>query len=587
MADYFGDISISSLASNDENDNSDLGSVQTVEIYQRLQDLEDMTANYLTIQPTQLNTENDSYADVDPNGLQEFEFKVGVFSRGDVLALSVNCLPNCMVDDADNLIDESSRQFSDYHPLEVTLRARKATGKLLEKDIVFKPSIHNGEYTFVITVAHGVTPGSSFILSVKNLSTDTSKNKSLGGAMLQAFRVRVRLHQAVRAIPLENGRSVTGKVENGEFAYYRFVCQDRRKLVSIRAKPLRDENGPIGDPDLYLSNKFDGLVAVTKDNCVWKSTNVGADRLDIHPADKNAQRGGTFIIGVTGYKELNEYELIAVMMDPEPIQSIAPGQKFDFSVVAGKYSFYSMKIDPRSRGKVLISVTNAKGSVDSDVTGAGAGAGTGGAGSATSAMGRRGQRRYESAAVTYLEATARAAQKYGRGIYTADELASYGLMPTDMTGEHAVTNGTSGGDYQGGADFGVTSLLAAAALTGGSMSQSGLQESLNASEAAARMLSLHSSDHITSSSYNSNRQETNVGAPTSSSSFYPYQSQGQTQGQSQTTSQEANGSHSLTRTMTLPASYCLTAGTFPVVYASTSCMYPSAHDYTWRVSERN
>ena len=132
-----------------------------------------------------------------------------------------------------------------------------------------------------------------------------------------------------------------------EYAYYRFVNTDPfRKLVTIKAWPTCDEYGPIGDPDLFVTNKFEGLVGVTKEDYVWKSTNVGSDRIDIHPLDPN-NRGsgtGTYTIGVYGYRDRNEFDLSLTFSDPDPIQEIQPGCKAEFQLVADKYTYFCMKL---------------------------------------------------------------------------------------------------------------------------------------------------------------------------------------------------------------------------------------------------
>jgi hypothetical protein len=550
---YFGDCSISSLASNDDGNRSELGSIQTVELYQRLQDLEDMTANYLTIRPSALSAEHDSYTDIEPGDRKEFEYKLGTFSRGDVLALSVNCLPNCMVDDAENLIDENARSQIDHHPLEAVLRVIKSGGRSFDKEIVFKPSIHNGEFCFVMTVAHGVTPGSTLLLSVKNLTSEIERPAH--GSLLQAIRVSLRIHSAVRSVPLENGRPVTGRTLSGEFAYYRFVCQDPEKLVSIRVKPLSDENGPIGDPDLYVTNKYEGLVAVTKDNCVWRSVNVGADRIDIHPHDPNAARGGAYMIGVMGYKDLNEFEIIAVMTHPEPINMIFPRRHFDFSVYAGQYSYFALRIDPRSRGKLLVKISDGCSAIiaSDDVPSHHHRVDGGGH------PGHENENENENvkAGEIYKAAILRNPQKYGHCVYVGDELSSCGIMPSIIGNEPRNPSQASH------SEDGVSSLLTAAAL-----GPSGLviQDTVDSAAAAARMLSLHSASEI---SHISN-----------SPSVFRHKSQ------VLSSAVDYDGDNNYTRSqhkISLPMSYCLKSGIFPVVYASTSTMYPSAHDYMWRV----
>lgn len=66
---------------------------------------------------------------------------------------------------------------------------------------------------------------------------------------------------------------------------------------------------PIGDPDLYLTNRNGGAGPLSRDAFVWKSTNVGADRIDVHPDDPLAMGASTYLIGVLGYADRNRWTL--------------------------------------------------------------------------------------------------------------------------------------------------------------------------------------------------------------------------------------------------------------------------------------
>ena len=41
--------------------------------------------------------------------------------------------------------------------------------------------------------------------------------------------------------------------------------------------------------DMYVTNAYHGLVAVGKENCVWKSGGSGVCNIDIHPTDKQVR----------------------------------------------------------------------------------------------------------------------------------------------------------------------------------------------------------------------------------------------------------------------------------------------------------
>ena len=92
---------------------------------------------------------------------------------------------------------------------------------------------------------------------------------------------------AVRATPLGNGKSVTDRSTANTFKFYRFVCQDKNKLVSISVKSVTNKNGysAYDGVDLYVTNQYNGLVAVGKEKYVWRCTNSNSSSIEIHPSD--------------------------------------------------------------------------------------------------------------------------------------------------------------------------------------------------------------------------------------------------------------------------------------------------------------
>lgn len=83
-----------------------------------------------------------------------------------------------------------------------------------------------------------------------------------------------------QATTLEAGEVVTVRdVPQDEICFFRFVLKDRAALLSVRLQPLSNAAGSASDPDLYVSNKYAGLVAVDRDNYIWRSTNIGLDQV--------------------------------------------------------------------------------------------------------------------------------------------------------------------------------------------------------------------------------------------------------------------------------------------------------------------
>ena len=106
------------------------------------------------------------------------------------------------------------------------------------------------------------------------------------------------------------------------------------------------------DPDLYVTNSYDGLVGVTRDNCTWKSIGLGPDRVYIHPEDINAPRGSFFVIGVYGAgSDDTPFELTVTTCECPEIKSIQLNSNF-FVDVSSRYEFFALHIDPRAKERL-------------------------------------------------------------------------------------------------------------------------------------------------------------------------------------------------------------------------------------------
>ena len=264
---------------------------------------------------------------------------------------------------------------------------------------------------------------------------------------------------AVRAIPLTNSIPVIGKVVAGEFKFYRFVCQDPNKLICFKVKSIyptivdghtndkgmfdgemsnyssgstygqiRDDSSGgkdhVGinvnsDPDLYITNRYDGFIEATRNNSLWRSTDVGDDCIYIHPQDAKLSLGRTFVIGVIGYKDMNDFELSATITDPFPITYLSPDSRSDITILPNNVpTYYAIKVSPYQRGSLIVSLnpfiqgyTQSKDkhkkelirdySIELDL---------------------------KDTKSVCDEANRRVYNKYGRCVYTTDELAEIGVL---------------------------------------------------------------------------------------------------------------------------------------------------------------
>jgi hypothetical protein len=135
----------------------------------------------------------------------------------------------------------------------------------------------------------------------------------------------------------------------------RFFNKDPSKLVRVALTPANTV-GVSGDADLYVSNAHDGIVDVTKENCIWKGLNFGC--IFIHPDEPNVSRGSHFIVGVFGTTDTTEYELSVTCTSPPPIVNIIDDSRFDFTL-GEEYSFFRMVLSPSRDYSGYLSITVA------------------------------------------------------------------------------------------------------------------------------------------------------------------------------------------------------------------------------------
>ena len=78
--------------------------------------------------------------------------------------------------------------------------------------------------------------------------------------------------------------------QGNAFQFYRFVCQEKHKMIRISVKSTKAQNPDNFSSseylDMYVTNAYHGLVAVGKENCVWKSGGSHECNIDIHPSDQ-------------------------------------------------------------------------------------------------------------------------------------------------------------------------------------------------------------------------------------------------------------------------------------------------------------
>ena len=160
-------------------------------------------------------------------------------------------------------------------------------------------------------------------------ATDSNRGDD-DDSQTESICVKYQIVPSVKATAISSDTSIYGTVSADCFVYYRYVISNPLKLITVSVRPLVEEKkpgerastSPPGDPDLYISNKFDGLVVMGsqdtadayKEFFTWKCTNTGSSRVDIHPEDIHRKAGDTLLIGVFGSKERNDYELLVLLI---------------------------------------------------------------------------------------------------------------------------------------------------------------------------------------------------------------------------------------------------------------------------------
>jgi hypothetical protein len=307
-AEYFAALSISSLALDDRSVSIDENGsyISQSAIYQQLSHIEDITSNFIVRKPIKLDYKHAQYAEIDYDNHQDFELHVTSFSQQDVISITIKCMPNFTLGEPLSLCSDKKLLPGVDHCALVFNLERKVGTRSVGERVPCKATLLNGEYCIVLMNASIIVPG-TYLLSVGladvGYYAKNEHNLYADIHAIQAVRVHCSKSTAVRTVPLEAGVTVTGRASYAEMCQYRFVAGDHHQMVSITAVPVNASgSGAHSDPDLYVTNRFNGQVAVSKHNYVWSNVNLGVSRIDILPTDphlpSDTKEGRIFVIGV-------------------------------------------------------------------------------------------------------------------------------------------------------------------------------------------------------------------------------------------------------------------------------------------------
>lgn len=175
-----------------------------------------------------------------------------------------------------------------------------ASSKQNSSTIFLKAMLFNGTYTFVLTTTHGSLRAGQYVLRISCVDDevdddahDVEAARSTGGSPSRSFkeksssflfrqdvRVEFRVENVVKAGSISPGSGMLKKsVGYQDMVYYRVVLTDRSQMLTVQV--ISDE----GDVDLFISNRFDGMVAVTAETAVWSNYDLGISTIQICPGD--------------------------------------------------------------------------------------------------------------------------------------------------------------------------------------------------------------------------------------------------------------------------------------------------------------
>lgn len=400
----FGGLSISSLDSGNEDDpnhSDEELSTHTTELYQRLQDLDEMTGSFLHTSPLLLNSAYSSYTDIEPGSSQEYKLVLPSFDVSEVLTISVACISAAFPfttatinsqDQNKEIANSNSRLNAGtspsekalvptHHPIAVSMYQVRRTDDQnrtlspMKNDFMYEIKSHSvshedekkrsetgstGLCDLTLTAADGIGPG-TYIVKLSNILETHANNAQFISA--QQIKISYQVYPSIRATPIAEGEAIEGAVALNQFCYFRYTHTSRDKLITIRVKLLN--NGAIEyarsscDPDLYVSNAYNGLVGVTRQSAQWCSIASGCDRVDIHPFDPQVSRGNVFVIGVMGYGDSNAFELSVSASDPLPLLPYMPGTSMTLTLKRGEAQYFAMRINSLDASRILLSAASS------------------------------------------------------------------------------------------------------------------------------------------------------------------------------------------------------------------------------------
>lgn len=388
--DFLASLSISSLGSDRdillEQEEEELDSILNSQAYlyakqfdkQSVDKLSNFNASALEGSLCQAKAGQTYYLSVEAgNAGTNVAFTVPAFSTDDVFVITIYCLPSFIVEEDFVACNEKQRSPGvDFSPLNFRLFRSNDNAAFLNSGayLPVRPALFNGEYVITVTGASGFRAGSYVLMITTKEEDDLSDDDILQSHLhdslqrYQGIRAQWDIYPAVSAMTVSANQSVRGTVTAQEVVYYRFVLTDPSKTVTLRLLPLLldDKQSDKGELEIFVTDKYEGLVAATRENCRWYCQ-AAPYILTLLPTTTAAAISGEqpdirrFVIGVSGGSDVNYFELgISVETLPEP-RLIKGGGRRGSSVQTSTlqpalYNYFFVEADPNEDKILLVAV---------------------------------------------------------------------------------------------------------------------------------------------------------------------------------------------------------------------------------------
>ena len=308
------------------------------------------------------------YCRSDDNRLLEVDISPA-FSTNDCFVMTITVIDPFIGQDTDENIDYLNN-------LHISLTSGT-------QDHVYYPLFHNSskdnkEFIFTLCTSSNFHHGNYYlIINDHNFSIKTD------------LKIVYSITSLLRNIaPLEEGKVIYDKIQSNEWKFYRFRfhSSNPKKVIQIKTNnKTKDDETTTGDVDIYVSNKYNGLIPVNNKNYIWRNVTPGASIIDIHTQFDKSSHVSIFdlshsssldvvyTIGVFGCFEaceLSNYSIMLSLVDPLPLynllETVDNKQPHTIRLLPEEYCHYKLPVQLHSNCRYIVNISvNNKDKVES------------------------------------------------------------------------------------------------------------------------------------------------------------------------------------------------------------------------------